>query len=452
MNIRQKKYITLLPATLLIASLVAREGWLFFIAVGSCAFLPVQYTVLILAAAIPFNGLARMVLGAGVGIWKECLVTLLFTVTVIGIFIRRRTLMLKDYELLVGLEIVIFWTLALAALLWSNNYDFTTSAAVCATYVIYTLLVPVLWLLGPLLDRAKVHHTLITSGTVVAFLAIIEARMGVKFSDTAYTYLAHTSIIRPMSVTGSALGLGYYLATVGVLCLHYIVKSMTMWRVLCFVTIVCGLFESTCRGGMVVFAIGVLAVLLRAVAKRPVKNFVTFVVVLSLTIIGISLMITRYASTEWVGKTQRLIWTFSVQDEGNSQRIQRWITSLEEWAEAPVLGHGYGVGGNIPQLYSKTQVDSTDLFISESWPLRLLLELGMVGLLTWYAIPLTILILAKRRRSSSIEGLLVLILLVAGFGLQVFEFYLINFLFWLFCGQMMASLLESTYESTRGAD
>jgi O-antigen ligase/polysaccharide polymerase Wzy-like membrane protein len=241
-----------------------------------------------------------------------------------------------------------------------------------AQYLVYPTFALLAWPLLEERDRERVVWAFVALGVLVAVSIFLEVA-GVDFAE------AVRSSRRFGGATGSYLHSAIFLGTTAVLALGALFSRWS--RLNAFLTVaavgvmVAGIGLTYSRGGYGIAVVGAL-VLLVALAGRNRLRLVG--VTIAATVLGFAL---SSALGPNLGElASRTSGGASVQgDPGNAKRIASMRETIDEYRALPVAKKAFGKGlastGNAGKLASQ-EPDPT-----ESYPLKILVETGAVGLL-----------------------------------------------------------------------
>lgn len=243
-----------------------------------------------------------------------------------------------------------------------------------AQYLAYPFFALACWAVASPRDVSAATWILIAMSAVVASSILVQAAGITDFVQAA------SSEVRHGGATGSYLHASIFLGTLAPLWVVLAVVARTKralaGAVAGFALASVALALTFGRAGFAIAAIGILLVTL-SFRGRELRRVVAMLVA------GLALAApATVAGDAGPGKiADRIVSGFdwSGRDRGNEQRLEAMRVSLRRWRDAPlhrkVLGEGLAATGNAKQLADE-RTDST-----ESYPLKLLVEVGVVGLL-----------------------------------------------------------------------
>jgi hypothetical protein len=245
-------------------------------------------------------------------------------------------------------------------------------------YLTYPTLAVVAWLVMERGDSERLVRLLVLIAAAVAVTVFVEAVGLIGFVEAAPT-ANPTSGHRYGGATGSYLHAGMFLGTAAVLAMGMMLER---WRQRAGVVAAVALAMTLgavgltlSRGGYVIAGIGALA-LLAAEGRRDRLRLVATGVVVLLVAVGIGTAggVTPGELTSRVGSGFN-----TSSDPGNEGRLTAWRRSVQHFEHLPasekVLGEGLAATGNARAL------TSLQVITTESYPLKLLIEVGLVGTL-----------------------------------------------------------------------
>jgi hypothetical protein len=241
-----------------------------------------------------------------------------------------------------------------------------------AQYLVYPTFALLAWPLLDQRDRERLVWGFIALGVLVALSIFVEVA-GVYFTEAVRSAQRHGG------ATGSYLHASIFLGTTAVLALGALFARWSRLNALVAVagigTMVAGLSLTYSRGGFGIAAIGALVLLVTLGGRNRLR---LVVVTIAATALGLALssavgpnpaqVASRTSSATSVGG-----------DPGNAKRLDAMRKAVDDYRALPVAEKAFGKGlastGNAGKLTSQ-EPDPT-----ESYPLKLLVESGAVGLL-----------------------------------------------------------------------
>jgi O-antigen ligase/polysaccharide polymerase Wzy-like membrane protein len=284
-------------------------------------------------------------------------------------------------------------------------------------YVVYPTLALVAWNVLQPRDLNRLSWLLAGLGVVVAASVFLEAAHVVRFVEAADPDSALAlGGARYGGVTGSYLHASMFLGTDAVLVLGLLLAGPSprseRWLALALAVVLGGIGVTYSRGGFAIFAIG--AVLLLVVSEAPRRR--------RLAIWGSAALIAALGAYAVTGSSpghlvSRVASVANVSgDPGNKDRLNAMGDMVNRWRDATapekVLGVGLAATGNARQLTASAPQPA------ESYPLKLLVETGLLGFLTLGALfaggAAQFVLVCRRRGDPVVQGAA-----AAGFGLSV---------------------------------
>lgn len=200
---------------------------------------------------------------------------------------------------------------------------------------------------------------------------------------------------RPASLTGSYLHYPLIVSmTVFIALEAYAVYRRKIYLVSAFAFVV-AIFLSLSRSGMFIVIFGLMLYYLRKAVffvssfrlMVPKKFF--FLISFSLMLLPIVLLQAVSASDENLAKVvlERFFTAGSVESAGNTERVEQWVRGLELWGDTNLfIGEYFGIVTN-----SSKNILGEDSFIVESGLIQNLLNIGLLGVIIYYALMLLML-------------------------------------------------------------
>jgi hypothetical protein len=252
-----------------------------------------------------------------------------------------------------------------------------------AQYLVYPTLAVLAWPLLERRDRDRLVFALAGLGVLVAVSIFLEAE-GVPFVE-AVRAAAPGGGIRYGGATGSYLHASIFLGTTAVLTAGALLSRWSRRGALvgtgALGVILAGLGLTYSRGGVAIAAIGLVVLLVVLRGARPRLTLIAVAVVA--TGIGLGLSAVIGASPAQVAS--RTGSGTSIQaDRGNQLRLEAMRDAIHDYKQLPALEKAIGQG--LASTGNAGKLASTNPNPTESYPLKLLLEVGIVGLLAIGAI------------------------------------------------------------------
>jgi O-antigen ligase/polysaccharide polymerase Wzy-like membrane protein len=247
-------------------------------------------------------------------------------------------------------------------------------------YAIYPTLALLAWNVLAPGDLPRLVRLLAALGALVAGSVFLEAIHAVRFVEAADPDSAlGLGGARYGGITGSYLHASQFLGTVAVLVLGLVLASRstrsTRWLAVALAVVLGGIAVTYSRGGFAIFAVGAVLLLVASDSKQRRRIAILGAVTL---IAGLGVYAATGASTgnliSRIGSSGDLSG-----DPGNKDRFDSMRDMVNRWRDASApqkaLGVGLAATGNARQLTSSTPEPA------ESYPLKLLVETGVVGFL-----------------------------------------------------------------------
>jgi hypothetical protein len=283
-------------------------------------------------------------------------------------------------------------------------------------YTVYPTLALVAWNVLEPRDLNRLAWMLAGLGSLVAISVFLEAAHVVRFVEAADPDAALAlGGSRYGGVTGSYLHASQFLGTVAVVILGFLLSRSstrsTGWLALALAVVLGGIGVTYSRGGFAIFAVGAILLLIASDAplrrRLAVWGSVALIAALgAYTVTGSSPghLVSRLASVADVSG-----------DPGNRDRFDTMADTVNRWLDASppekALGVGLAATGNARQLTSSAPQPA------ESYPLKLLVETGLLGFLLLGALfvggAIQFVLVALRRDEPIVKGVA-----AAGLGLS----------------------------------
>lgn len=119
-------------------------------------------------------------------------------------------------------------------------------------------------------------------------------------------------------------------------------------------------------------------------------------------------------------------------------RVDLWIHAFENFKDHP-FGYGIGKAGHVASRFYAQSTSEADVFSTDGWLLKLANETGIIGLISYLGLCLTIFISFLRMKFYKYPELILLFTFFIIYNIQnlvsnVLDFYLFAFLFWILIG------------------
>jgi hypothetical protein len=320
----------------------------------------------------------------------NALVPALVAALAIGVFVQRRP-RLGDFPR----PLLIAWALIAAAVALSflaRAVSLKLYGIGVAQYLVYPTMALAIWpLLGPG-DGRRLTRLLIVIGLVVAVTVLLQAAGVEGFIQAAAAQVDGLAADRYAGITGSYLHTSAFLGVVAVLAMGELASFRSgrarLGATAALAAILSGEVLTFSRSGVVIAAIGALALLLVALRGRRI-GFAALV--LSATAIAITVGAVGGVSPGAAGG--RVTSGFDLGgDPGNELRTEAFESGLRVYGDGSLaqkaIGRGAASTGNAQQLVD----DAGPKVTVESYYLKLLVEIGVIGavlvgaFLVWAAI------------------------------------------------------------------
>lgn len=305
-------------------------------------------------------------------------------------------------------------------------------------------------------DVNTIFSLLAVLGGVIGALVLADALLdlsGFQVRSDAEWFMADFGFRRARFPFASPLAATAFLATTAAVSYQAMVKPI-FWRhsrwvlLLLFLANLAGLLATFSRGGWVCLGISVLAIsLLQSypTLRLPGARTVALVVLVSALGAGVA---SYYGLTSLL--FERITSVLDLRELGNFQRLLSWQHSFQEYSTAPVAGIGVGQTG------ARVLEFSSSAFVTESYVLQHLVEMGVVGLVAYLVLVVGVLRLGlrvlrvlpeSRARAGAVAATAALFsLFVYSSYLQVLQMREIAALFWLLVGLLVVLADEGTRE------
>ncbi|WP_369140799.1 O-antigen ligase family protein [Modestobacter versicolor] len=407
-----------------------------------------QNGLLALAALTPFDGLLQLVPRGGLlAGWKEALLLLTLAVAVV----RGR----RDASSLQGRHLP--WWPALVALVVAGSVSALVTAGLLGVLAIkitffWTLALAVLWC-APLTasDRDRLVSVLMGVGVVTALVGLAQQAVGAQFLvDLGYRYneevrfaggylRSFSTFVQPFPF---ALYLVLCLLVGGAVALAEPRRTRNALFLLATPLLVVGMATSIVRAGALALVVGVVwLVVLRdwrwlwAVAAAGVSGVVALVFLSSEGAVGAALSPTSLL-----------------------QRTSSWSQALTDIAGAP-FGHGLGTSGSAAQRIATAAGDIAPTDQPDNYYVKVLLELGPLGL--WLFVLLLVSALWwTARLSRSLTGrdaalalgvsASVASVVASSVVATYFEIFPLDYYFWVLLGGVACAAAQADRGGTSG--
>jgi hypothetical protein len=320
-----------------------------------------------------------------------------------------------------------------------------------AQYLTYPTLAILAWLAMERGDIDRLVRLFILLGAVVAVSVFVEAAGLIRFVEAAAPNGDPGVGNRYGGATGSYLHASIFLGTAAILAMGVMLQG---WRrregmvaagVLAMMVGAMALTLS--RGGFAIAAIGGLMLLVAGSGSERRRLVTAAVAVLSVAVILAGL------GGVTPGKLgSRLHAGLSASgDAGNRQRINRWRAAVHRFEDLPAAQKGFGEG--LAATGNARVVASLKPVATESYPLKLLLEVGVIGTLvigaylTWAVIRFGA--TSIRGPTWSVRSLAAGGLALSLYGLvyPVLEVQLLAMMWWLLLVACLAVARRPTHEA-----
>ncbi len=325
-----------------------------------------------------------------------------------------------------------------------------------AQYLTYPTLAILAWLARERGDTERVVRLFILLGAVVAVSVFVEAAGLVRFVEAAAPNGDPGVGNRYGGATGSYLHASIFMGTAAILAMGVVLdrwrrrEGMVAAGVLAMMVGAMALTLS--RGGFVIAGIGGLVLL---VAGRGSER--RRLIAAGVAAVSVALILGALGGVTPGKLGSRLNSGFSASgDPGNKLRIDRWHRSVDRFENLSAAQKGFGEG--LAATGNARVVASLKPVATESYPLKLLLEVGIIGALVIGAYLLWAVI---RFGATSIRGptWLVRSLAAAGLGLSLYglvyptlEVQLLAMTWWLLLVACLAAVRVPRHEAAPAQD
>lgn len=338
--------------------------------------------LVVVAVALAFlrGGLLALADDVGLsnsGLAVNALVPALVAALAIGVVARVRPALrelpkplLIGWALIASVAILNFATQAVGLKLYAVGL---------AQYLVYPTFVIAIWPLLTPGDAKRLSRFMILMGSVVAVTVLVQATGVESFIQSASAEVDGLAANRYAGITGSYLHTSALLGVVSVLLMGELLsfrnrRDMAM-GIFLLAVILSGQILTFSRSGVVIAGIGAVALLTLVAGGRRLA----FAAMLA-PAVAIALIVGSVGGVSPDAAGARVGSGFNPSgDEGNSLRAEAFNAGLDRYGDASfsqkMLGEGLAATGNARKLVSG------DVIAVESYYLKLLLEVGVVGLL-----------------------------------------------------------------------
>jgi hypothetical protein len=311
------------------------------------------------------------------GLAVNALVPALVAALTLGVLVRLRPRLQELPRLLLA-----GWALtAFVALLnlFAQSVGLKLYGVGLAQYMVYPTLALAAWPLYEGGDLRKLSRLFIAMGVVVAVTVLMQAAGVGGFIQAASAEIEGFAANRYAGITGSYLHTSAFLGVIAVLIMGELLELRTTRnRVLggaLLALILSGQILTFSRSGIVIAAVGVVALLFRAAENRR-KVFLAMVVPAAV----IALVIGAIGGVSPDAAGERVTSVVSpTGDAGNSLRTEAFGNGIDRFRSNSIVhetfGEGLGSTGNARKLVNG------EVFAVESYYLKLLVETGVLGLI-----------------------------------------------------------------------
>jgi hypothetical protein len=309
---------------------------------------------------------------------------------------RRGRLPRDSRPLLVGWVVIA----AVAILdLATQTVGFHVYAIGLAQYLTYPTLAVLAWLAMERGDPERLVRLFVLVGAVVAVSVFAEALGLIRFVEAAAPNGDIVTGNRYGGATGSYLHASIFLGTTAVLALALVLER---WRrrdgviaAVMLAMIVAAMGLTLSRGGFAIAAVGALALFAGASRLDRRRLLGTgLAVILAAAVLGVAGGVTPAKLGSRLGSGLS-----ASGDPGNAERFSRMHAALNDFRDLPVAEKAFGEG--LAATGNARVVAGFQALAVESYPLKLLLEVGLVGAL---AIGAYMVWAAARFAKTSIRG------------------------------------------------
>lgn len=306
----------------------------------------------------------------------EALVPVAIAGCLVAAAIPHRATFREPPRLLVASWIVIAAVSALNFLV--QDVGLKLYAVGLAQYMVYPTMALLAWPLIKDGDRERIVWLLAGVGVVVGISILLESR-GVPFVEAAISPQPDGTGIRYGGVTGSYLHAAIYLGTTSVLVLTAAIARWSRRHAIIALGALAvtgaGLSLTYSRGGLAIAVIGGAAMLIALPRNDRLR-----IIALAVPAVGLALALAAAFGSNPVDVASHTSAAVSPgSDRGNSLRFTAMRHAFDHYRALPAkqkaLGKGLGSTGNAAKLVSGGNA------ATESYPLKLLLEVGAIGLI-----------------------------------------------------------------------
>ncbi len=246
--------------------------------------------------------------------------------------------------------------------------------------------------------------------------------------------------MRIHATLGSNLHFGiiYTLSLFGVSIYTAIYKHKYLITILLQIIALPLIVGTSSRGGMVLWAVLALVLLIRL----PWKTMLSTILCGALLLVAVNTIAPQYTQSVFSHASS----TTNTSEPSNDKRIGRYETIYNYLTAHPnvvLFGTGIGYTGNIVDSFGMTSLfNDSNIYSTESYHLKLILEVGVIGLILFYALVFNVLHNAwkKLRDPNRINWIffavfcIVLGVFIHCITLQSLEIPMVAFMFWLAVG------------------
>ena len=211
----------------------------------------------------------------------------------------------------------------------------------------------------------------------------------------------------------------------------YLIKGENISLVHIAITWSCLLF-SVSRGSLVVVVIGFIILSIFCFEWR---RFLVSFLLMAILFLMVALYIgSPIEYVKWIISST----TETVSLKEGVSRVDLWIHAFENFKNHP-LGYGIGKAGHVAARFYAQNTSEADVFSTDGWFLKLANETGIIGLISYFSLCLTIFIEFLRTKFYKQPELILLFTFFVIYNIQnlvsnVLDFYLFAFLFWILIG------------------
>lgn len=380
------------------------------------------FLLIVLAVFLPLSAWAVSYFGnSNISLIRDFLIGLIFLLAFFNIK-RTPAIVIPVIILVVYAAVSFFWKEA-SVLQWLKGYRFLFGP------IFLFLSLSLLYFKDS--QKKALIKLVIAMGVFVILLSALEF-LGVKLPLTSKWsgalaldqthFIGGVDAIRLKSILAGPNALGLYLLVLFSYCLAFIKKSWIKFPLLFLIVVASVLtFSRSTWAGLIVFALAYSFILLKT--KIGVLKTTMLLGIISLAILFLGLNLYQNESYEKV----------ITHDDSNTRRIEQYERIWQSRYEIGLLGRGTGTAGPSSQV----RLDQGENHWTENIYLDIFEELGLIGLVLYLAVIISMLIFSWKRidRSFGLASFLSLFSFsIAGLFINYYTGQVGIFLVWLALG------------------